>query len=161
VLYRIDNDDRLAGYDPAFRHFATANGAPDLPEQWLGRSLWDATGSSEINMVFRSLIGRARQGCQVRVPSRCDTPSLTRFIEIEIVADAQGHVAFTSRLTRARFKRELAAEASTAHEPLRMCASCFRVEAGGWHDAEQVVAERGLLLGDVVPDVTHGTCPDC
>jgi hypothetical protein len=48
-----------------------------------------------------------------------------------------------------------------AHTLLRMCAWCFRVEDDGWHGAEHVVAERGLLLGAPLPDVTHGICPDC
>jgi hypothetical protein len=162
MVYVIDGDDRLEGFDAAFRYFALANGAPDLAEQWVGRSLWQASASSEINMVFRSLVGRARQGRPVSVPTRCDTPHLERFIQMDIAASAGGRVAFRSSVTRARFKRTEAGEpAGPAHDSLRMCAWCFRIEDDGWHGAEHVVAERGLLLGAPLPDVTHGICPDC
>ena len=164
MIYLIDGDDRLESFDHAFRYFAVANGAPDLPEQWVGRSLWASTASSEINMVFRSLVGRARQGRPVSVPSRCDTPHLERFIQMDIAASGGGRVAIRSSVTRARFKPAVAEDPPAvlaAREPLRMCAWCFRIEDGGWHGAERVVADRGLLLGTALPDVTHGICPDC
>jgi hypothetical protein len=164
MLYAIDDDDRLVEFDSAFRSFAIAGGAPQLPEQWLGRSLWEATASSEINMVFRSLVGRARLGQAVSVPTRCDAPPLERHVKIDIALRDDGLLTFTSRVTRARFTLGAAAQhpPRQVHDRLRMCAWCFRIEEhDGWYGAEHVVAEHGLLMGGPIPDVTHGICPDC
>ena len=124
IVYVIDSRDRLTAFDPAFRAFAEASGAPGLPEQWLRRSLWESTGSSEINMVIRSLVGRARQGQAVTVPTRCDSPHLERFVALEIAAAGDGAVTFTATVTRARLTH--AAPDHLTH----MCAACFRVVDG-------------------------------
>jgi hypothetical protein len=133
IVYAIDSHDRLTAFDPAFRSFAAASGAAGLPDEWLGRSLWESTASSEINMVIRSLVGRARQGQLVSVPTRCDSPHVERFVQMEIAARPDGEVRFTLTVTRARFTGEL------ADARLHVCRWCFRA----------------------VPGVTHGTCPDC
>ena len=129
----IDSHDRLAAFDPAFRAFAGASRAAGLPDEWLGRSLWESTARAEINLVFRSLVARARQGQPVNVPTRCDAPHLERFVLMQIAADAGGEVTFTSTVTRARFTGEL------ADARLHVCRWCFRA----------------------VRAVTHGICPDC
>ena len=121
MLYVIDPDDRLVAFDSAFRAFAVASGVPALPEEWLGRSLWEAGASPEIDMVFRSLVARARQGLPVSVPTRCDSLRVERFVQMEITAAADGRVAFSSKLTRMRAK-----EGTTPATPLRACAWCFR-----------------------------------
>ena len=139
---------------------------PGLPEQWLGRSLWETSESSQVNMVFRALVERARSGAPVRVPARNDSPSLLGFVEISLAAGPDGEVAFTSQLTGARFanSRKATNRFITVLNPddvLQVCAWCFRVNGDGWRGIEDIVAERGLLLGDEVPEVTHGICPDC
>jgi hypothetical protein len=168
MVHRIDAHDRLIGFDSAFRAFAAANGAPDLPEQWLGRSLWDVTSSSQINMVFRSLVERARRGVPVKVPGRCDSPSLLGFVEMALTGRPDGEVEISSMLIGARFANALKRTnrfntVANPEDVLRVCAWCFRVDADGdgWRGIEEVVAERGLLLRDEAPDVTHGICPDC
>jgi hypothetical protein len=161
MVYRIDKHDRLVGFDYAFRAFATATGAPGLPEQWLGRAIWESSDRSEINMVFRALVARARGGRHVAVPTRCDTPHLMRRIEMTIEGGDDGEVTLTSQVTAARFKHDAPDPVAYTQELLRMCAWCFQIETDGWHGAEHVVAERGLLLGDVPPDITHGICPTC
>jgi hypothetical protein len=166
MVHTIDAHDRLIGFDPAFRAYAAANGAADLPEQWLGRSIWEASASSQVNMVFRSLVERARAGTAVRVPARCDSPSLLGFVEISLAAGPDGEVTFTSQLTGARFANSSKATNRfiTVIDPdqvLRMCAWCFRVDDDGWRGIEDIVNEQGLLLRDEAPEVTHGICPDC
>jgi hypothetical protein len=166
MVHRIDAHDRLVGYDAAFSAYAAANGAPDLPEQWLGRSLWEASANSQTNMVFRALVERARAGTAVKVPARCDSPSLLGFVEISLSAGADGAVTFTSQLTGARFahSRKATNRFITVLDPdavLRVCAWCFRVDGDGWRGIEDVVAEHGLLLRDEAPEITHGICPDC
>jgi hypothetical protein len=162
MVYRIDKHDRLIGFDFAFRAFAIATGAPELPEQWVGRPIWQSSERSELNMVFRALVARARGGQHVVVPTRCDTPHLMRRIEMTIDAAGDGEVTFTSRVTSARFKSEPTLPAAPPpQELLRMCAWCFQIETDGWHGAEHVVAQRGLLLGEIPPDITHGICPTC
>ena len=156
MVHRIDADDRLIGFDDAFRRFAEANGEPGLCDEWLGRSLWEAIASAEINTVFRSLVERARRGRTITVPSRCDAPGLARCVDITLVPGPRGEVAFLSRVTAARFDAPV-----TSDELLRMCAWCLRIESDGWRGAEEVVAQHGLLLGQLVPEITHGICPDC
>jgi hypothetical protein len=166
MVHRIDAHDRLIGFDDAFRAFAEANGAPELPEQWLGRSLWEASASSQVNMVFRALVERARAGTAVKAPARCDSPSLLGFVEIALTAGPDGEVTFTSHLTGARFANSRKATnrfitVVNPDEVLRMCAWCFRVDADGWRGIEDIVCERGLLLREEAPEITHGICPGC
>ena len=166
MVYRIDAHDRLAGYDAAFAAFAASTGVPDLPEQWIGRSIWECSSSSQMNMVYRALVERARAGTAVKVPLRSDSPSLLRFVELTLSAQSDGEVTFRSTLTGARFAdaREQTNRFITVADPdeaLRVCAWCFRVDSEGWRGIEEVVAEQGLLLRDQSPEVTHGICPDC
>ena len=166
MVYRIDAHDRLIGYDGAFQAFAVSNGVPDLPEQWLDRALWETSASSQVNMVFRALVERARGGAAVVVPTRCDSPSLLRFAEVSLTAAPDGEVTFTTKLTGARFAeaRKQTNRFITVLDPddvLRVCAWCFRVDSRGWRGIEEVVTEQGLLLRDAPPEVTHGICPDC
>jgi hypothetical protein len=166
MVHRIDVHDRLIAFDDAFRNFAVANGAPTLPDEWLGRSIWETSESSQVNMVFRALVERARAGQAVRVPARCDSPSLLRFVQFSLTAGPDGEVTFSSELTGARFpnSRKQTNRFITVLNPdqvLRVCAWCFRVDSDGWRGIEDIVAEQGLLLDDEVPEITHGICPDC
>jgi hypothetical protein len=121
MVYVIDSHDRLTAFDPAFRAFAAANGAPGLPDEWLGRTIWKAGASTEINMVIGSLVCRARRGQAVSVRTRCDSPLLERFVQMELAAGPDGAVTFTSTAIRARLKQP------GPGQVLRMCPGCFRV----------------------------------
>lgn len=160
MVHRIDSQDRLIEFDAAFRCFADANGVPELAEHALGRPLWDFMDSDDAGDLFRGLVARARAGHPATVETRCDSPHVTRFVEMTISANVVGEVQFTSRLTAARYRDVPEVEVGEP-ELLRLCAWCFRAERDGWRDIEAVVEADGLLQRATKPVVSHGICPSC
>jgi hypothetical protein len=158
VVYRIDADDRLVYADGAFHRFALASGVPDLPERWLGQSIWRCIGDDEMRAIFTALVGRARAGHRLTVNTRCDTPSVGRTIVMEIVPAGDGAVEFRCELDQARI---LAAPQPSSRELLLVCAWCYRAERDGWRDIEEVVASERLLERSTVPMISHGICDGC
>jgi hypothetical protein len=159
VVYRIDSNDVLVHVDGAFRRFAAAAGVPDLPDDALGRSLWNFIEDDELRAVYAALVARARDGHPVHVETRCDSPSIASNVEMDITLRADGDVEIACRAGSARLITPALASGS---ELLRICAWCYRAESGGaWRAIEDVVAEQHLLERPTVPVVTHGICDAC
>lgn len=158
MIYRIDSNDDLVYADGAFHRFADAAGVPNLPLEWLGKSLWACIADDELRAVFMALVARARTGRTVAFNTRCDSPSLHRHVAMEIGPAPDGGVEFRCRLGSA----ELAApDRPTTRELLRLCAWCYRADHDGWRDIEDVVATERLLERTTMPIVTHGICDAC
>lgn len=159
MIYRIDSEDRLTYADGAFNRFADATGVPDLPAEWLGKSLWACIGDDELRAVFVALVARARSGRTVTFSTRCDSPSLQRMVEMEIAPCGDGGVEFRCTLGEAAQTTPLG---SSCCDLLRVCAWCYRARCGDvWRDIETVVADRQMLEHPDMPIITHGICDDC
>ena len=158
MVYRIDANDRLVYADGAFRRFAAAAGVPDLPDRWIGQSLWRCIDDDELRAVFVALVGRARAGHPLTVNTRCDSPNVARAIAMEISSTGDGGVEFRCGLAETRI---VAAPEPSSRELLRVCAWCYRADYDGWRGIEEVVATEHLLERATVPIITHGICDAC
>jgi hypothetical protein len=159
VIYRIDSNDRLVYSDGELQGLAGAVGAPRLPAEWLGRSLWTCFADDELRAVFAALVARARSGRTVAFTTRCDSPSLQRSVDMEIAPWADGGVEFRCRLGSAALPGD---DPARCCDLLRVCAWCHRAQSDGeWVDIEHVVAAQHLLEHAAMPVVTHGICDAC
>ncbi len=158
MVYRIDSNDKLVYVDGAFRRFAEAAGVPELPDRWLGQSLWRCIGDDDLRSVFVALVGRARAGNGVTIHTRCDSPNVARSVVMEIAPTGAGGIEFRCHLSDSRLR---SAPEPSSRELLRVCAWCWRANYHGWRGIEEVVETEGLLTRAAVPVVTHGICDAC
>jgi hypothetical protein len=159
MVYRIDSNDVIVHVDGAFRRFAAAVGVPELPENALGRELWSFIADEELRALYSALVARARGGRVVQVETRCDSPTLSRTVQMDISLLPNGEVEIACKLGGVRLRSPALPSGS---ELLRLCAWCYRADRGGtWRGIEEVVADERLLEQPIVPLVTHGICDDC
>ena len=167
-VHRIDADDVIVFVGEDWRDFARANGAPGLAEVE-GKSLWDFVVGPDVRDIYRHMLDRVREdGGSVAFPFRCDSLTLRRFLEMEIVPARGGEVEFRSRLVAVDERPELIALLTAeSGEPAssRVVVSCswcrrFRLEAG-WVEPEEAIRELGLFGGVPAPRISHGICEDC
>lgn len=152
VSYRIDRDGLLTAFNPHWDRFAAANGSPDLAGKKIrGRLLWSFIHDPETRHAHHTLIHRARaRGGLSKLPFRCDSPALRRYMDMDILPLDDGGIEYRCRTLRMepRASIPLTAPGRDASGPLlRMCSGCTRVELGDnrWVEIEEAVAPRGLL----------------
>ncbi len=167
VVIHLDLDDRIVFVNEAFDRFARANGAPELAGgAVLDRPLWEFVTGDEVRQLTRVLLARARSGHPIeRVPYRCDSPTLRRYMQMTFEPLPRDRLAITS------FERHieprpanplLRQEPATEGTPLRMCSWCRRVDLGGdyWVEAEEAILILKLFEADHPPPIAHTICPD-
>ncbi len=117
--------------------------------------------------LYDILLDRVRaEQIVIRVPLRCDSPTLRRWLELEMAPRPADGVAFTSRELRTEARDPVIAfdrPASSAAPLVRMCSWCKKVETqrATWLEVEQAVPQLGLFAVSEVPGITHGICPEC
>jgi hypothetical protein len=168
LSYAIDDQDRLIRLDDGYYRFAAENGWDGAGDS-LGRSLWDFVDGNEVKKVQRLLLRRVREGVrEVELPFRCDSPDVTREMDIRIAADRTGRVVLFSARLRDEEEREepqplLDPDAPRAEgDFLSMCAWCdrFLVE-GEWVEVEEAAKRLELFRRREMPMLDHGICPEC
>jgi hypothetical protein len=162
VVYRIDAADLIVSVNAAFDEFARANGAEGLSEEVVGRSIFDFIAGSEVSMLWRMLLARARAGVALTIPYRCDADDVRRELTMDLVRGADGSIDFVSTTVSVSARPPLAlfAPEHRSERLLKACSWCCRFEVGAWVEAEEAVRRLGLL-SEVAPRLTHGMCPEC
>lgn len=168
VVYRIDHEDRLAGFNDGWLAFAGANGGQELePLRILGRPLWDFLADLTTKHLYRSMVQRVRQGGRpVRFRFRCDAASRRRLLAMEITADMVGGAQFRVTSVQEEPRQSvplLEPEHGREARLLSMCGWCKRIllPTDGWVEVEEAVGALGLFGGAPLPGITHGMCPTC
>ncbi|MDJ0867560.1 MAG: hypothetical protein QNK03_15740 [Myxococcota bacterium] len=168
TAYRIDGEGALVWVSPEWTRFARANGAPELSEpDILGRSLWDFIEGGETRLLYEMLFDRAvRESARLRLPFRCDSPELRRFMQLDILPQGDGSLELRGLLLREQPRPRVALFDPTllrSSDTLRVCSFCKRipVEGLGWLDVEEAVARLDLLADARPPRLSHGVCPAC
>lgn len=167
-IYRLDALDRITHVNRAWLSFAVENESDALtPEAVLRRPLWDFIADNETRHVYRMILSRVRSsGKEVRLPFRCDSPSIRRFMEMEISPLPEGAVEFKCRLLRAESRPSvglLDPAADRSGEFVQICGWCkrIRLDTGEWVETEEAVKRLDLFGAKKLPRLTHGICPDC
>jgi hypothetical protein len=166
IVYRVDEQDRLSGFNEEWDRFALANAAPHLESRLiLGRRLWDFVSDAPTRSLYRQLLQRARSGRSAAFDFRCDSPTLKRTLRLSLLPGAPGEVELsvdTLRLEPRPYAALLDPAAPKAGALVRACGWCKRVWCGsGWHEVEDAVELLGLMREGAAPPLTHGLCPDC
>lgn len=165
--YQLDADYRLVSVDRAWTAFAVANDAPELvPPGPLGRPIWTFISDSTTKHLYERMLDRVMAGGPpIRVPIRCDAPTLRRFLDLSVARGPAG-VIITTTVTRVEPRpavRLMDREARRSPgEMLVMCSWCKRIRTpAGWVEAEEAILRLGLFEADALPEITHGMCPQC
>lgn len=170
--YDVDANGCITFVDEGWRQFAITNGAPHYADSasLYGRALLSFISDNTTRHVYAVLMDRVRaERAAVRVPFRCDSPGLRRWLELEMTPGDKGGIAFVSRELRSEPREPVPASSTAVAVPgveaalIRMCSWCKRVDAGAsrWLEIEQAITELGLFAEPRVDAITHGICPDC
>lgn len=160
ILYRIDGADVLTDAGGGWDEFARANGGIG---QVVGRPLWHFVTGTDVRAVWSLLLRRVREvGGPLAFLYRCDAPGVRRLMQMELLADSDGYVAFRSTQIKAASVDTYVGrwEQGTCRDAIVVCGWCARVQLDSWVSPEQAAAELGLTGGRAAR-LSHGVCETC
>ncbi|MGE0864585.1 MAG: hypothetical protein AB7P34_11855 [Vicinamibacterales bacterium] len=165
MVYRVDADGCLTFVNAGWDAFAVENRTPELMGATArGRAVIDFIAGPETRHIYARLLARAREGVQVTLSFRCDSPSQRRYLSLAIAACGGDEVEFRSRLLMVQPRSSVAVlepDRPRSDALLTLCSWCNRGRIGDrWAEIEDVVTELRLFEAEV-PKLTHGMCPQC
>lgn len=169
LIHRIDDQDRIIFVNNDWLSFAMENGAPHLTESAVtGKSIWDFITGWPVKHLYLLLINRVRRTPELKVtiPVRCDSPTLRRFMELDVSSPGQGIVEFKTRIVRLE-RRDRAVLSprppQTPSGPLLMCSICSRVQTSNmeWLEIDEAIRRYELFSGGNLAQLSHGVCRSC
>lgn len=166
-VHAVDSEGRLRSVNDEWVEFARENGAPWLTrEAVVGRSLWDFMAGRETRHLSRLLLEKAlKEDRRIKVPYRCDSPELRRFMDMEIVNAGGGLVEFRSTILKVEPREPvllLVPGAPRSGEYLAICSWCRRARVDSrWVELDEAVRTLDLFSSSSLPQLTHGICPEC
>lgn len=166
-IHTIDRNDIIIDLNDTWLRFALENDAPHLTYQAVvGRSLWAFIAGAETHHIYRLLLKQIRQSQQrVVFTHRCDSPTLIRYIQMEIIPAANGIVEFRNQLLLQKQRDPvplLDPAVQRTSEMLKMCSWCNRLLCDQmWLLLEEAINYLGLFGASQLPQITHGICPAC
>lgn len=166
-VHRIDAEDRICFVNEMWLTFATENDWPDGAAAVLGSPLMSHIADAQTRHIYRLLIDRVRDtGHPLHFHYRCDSPGLRRFMEMRMTAGPKGEIEFRSRVLRLERRDPIPVLDSTlphrGGNPLQICSWCKAIYArAAWLTLEEAVNTLDVLTDAVLPELTHGICPDC
>jgi hypothetical protein len=165
--YELDSEDRIRRFNQPWAEFARENGADHLVDAVVGTSIWDWVAGMEVEHLYRLLFARVRSTKErTRLPFRCDSPDVRRFMELHISPRPDGGLRCDARLQRAEPRSHvpvLDVRRPRSGAFLRICSWCRRVRVDAperWLEIEQAMSAL-RLLEDPPPPITHTICDDC
>jgi len=167
LRYTVDPANRIVAIDGPWDEFAEAGGAPDLTRRSvLGRPLFDYLSGPEAEELVGLLLERVRLGAQVRMSFRCDSPSLRRFMRLEMRGMADGNVACESTVEREQARPPqplLDPTMARSDDLLIVCGWCKKVKLAEdrWVEVEEAVGVLAFSEMEALPRLSHGICDPC
>ena len=167
LVYRLNARDEICFVGEGWARFAEENDAPGLaPERVLNVPLWEFISDAETRLVYREIVGRAREGRPSGFTFRCDAPARRRLMRMEVVPHGGDGVQFEVTRLRAETRPHQAlldVTAQRTEELLRVCSWCKKFDVGGetWEEVEVAVTRLGLFEREAMPRLTHGMCGPC
>lgn len=166
--YTVDAHDTITGVSPLWLGFARENGAAQLTaEAVIGQDLWRFICGTETIQFYRAILQRVRTTARrIVVPFRCDSPTLRRYMRLDITRGDQGAVQFEGILEHVEPMTRLNLLDPVfprSHEVLTMCSCCKRVllEPHGWLNIEDAAARLHLFEQEQAPHVRQAVCFEC
>jgi hypothetical protein len=165
--YIINKDDRIVFVNDEWDEFAVTNGGrPLLSKKVLYQSIWNFINDLTSVYLYREILKKVRNGQDLNFNIRCDSPSLRRFLEVNITLQENERVLFENRLLKEESRtaqKILESGILRSKEVLIICSWCNRAETGKdkWQEIETAVKDLGLFERNSYPGLSHGMCPDC
>ena len=166
--YQLDANDVLVSVSDDWLAFARENGASELvAESVVGKSLWDFIPDEPTRTLYRDVFATVRATDQpVVVPFRCDSPTLQRFMRLEVRHHPGCGIDLRSILVRAEpCERQLLLDrtARQSHNCVTMCSCCKQVlvEPHGWLSLEEANRHPRLCLVGKRPHIRYEVCTAC
>jgi len=165
-VHGIDAEDRIAHVNDAWLTFARENAYENAGGGVLGQPLWSFIADVATQALYEVVLEKVRNDAiAISLPYRCDSPSLRRFMRLDMVPRFDYGVDFCSRVIRLESRPEpllLTAE-DRSDEFIRMCSWCKRVATPNntWVEVETAIELLGLFDEPRLPGITHGVCPEC
>lgn len=104
----------------------------------------------------------------MRLPFRCDSPAMKRWMETELSSAGDGDVQLTTHIVRTERRAPVvfldSHPSGSCAETLNCCGWCNAVQAGAapWQELEDLLAARlGWPGREDSVQVHHGPCPRC
>ena len=168
-VYCIDEADIIVSVSPNWESFARENAwASELtPNKVVGHPLWDFIEDPETRHLYQELFKKVRTGKSCRsIPLRCDSPRERRFLSLGITLQQDDHIEITSTILKTERRdpiRLLEKDQPRSTDLLRICSMCKKIAAtrNNWVEIEEGLAQLKLFEARMVPQLTHGVCPDC
>lgn len=168
IVYHLDDEDRFIRLSPNWSRFARDNDGSELadPERVLGRRIWEFVDGLTVRSLYRMFFDRVRgDGEPIRVPLRCDGPTIRRMLELEISRPAPGTLTLRSQTLWTQTRPAVSLldrRAERQASIVTICSFCLKLLCGKqWLEAEQAVAAMDLFGETPPPELSHGVCPDC
>lgn len=166
--YAVDARDTIVSVSPEWLAFARENGAPELTEQAVtGRSLWHFIDGTATVRLYQAILQRVRSTAEPTVlPFRCDSPTLRRYMRLEINSQPDAGIRFDGWLERVEPCTRLNlldVQFARGENVLTLCSMCKRalVEPAGWLELEDAAARLHLFEEKQVPQLRQTVCPRC
>ena len=167
ITYRIDKSDLICYINKNWIHFAEENNYQLEDHQGiLGTSLWAYISNPETIQIYQTLIFKVREDRQsIKVPYRCDSPALKRYMEMQIKPAGDDTIEFKNYTIKI-FRRPpvplLDPKHPRNHSLMIMCSWCKKVNTSlGWLETEEAVQKFYLFDNPVLPKISHGICNTC
>ncbi|MCG6969794.1 MAG: hypothetical protein LJE85_08520 [Gammaproteobacteria bacterium] len=169
VIYRIDANNQLIDVDENWDRFALANDSPQLVRALVVRKpLFELISDPLSGHLYKLLIERVKHtGKTISFKFRCDSPAMRRYMHMEMVRQVENDGVCFKSTTEREEPREpvelLAPHAKRSDDLVIICSWCKRVKVSEdqWLDIEQGIQRLGLFDAEVLPQLSHGMCPDC
>jgi len=168
VIYQIDQNDFLVFFNDQWDLFAQDNDGPHLKsENIYNRKIWDFIHDAETRHLHETLLKRVRSNNTIlNMPFRCDSPTLRRFMEMDILLQVDGKIEYRCRVIKTQLRNAVQVVAGNIQEErpfLRMCSWCKKIDVGNnsWVEIEDGIAFLGLLSQAIVPQISHTICEIC
>lgn len=168
IRYKINAADEIVEVGGGWDMFAIENDSP--PELSSGsiiyRRFWDFVSGNTIEHVYRRMFSKVRAGETLDFSFRCDSPSLRRFLVLQMKPLGDGGIEIVTETVcteEREFQELFSINAPKAGEVVVACSWCNKIKTGEnvWQEAEDAVSELGLFEKDILPPLSHGMCDDC
>lgn len=168
--YQLNRRDQIIEVDDGWLRCAKEAGDSDLlPARILRRSLWEFIADPRTRLLQGALLRKVRSTRKpIRLPFRCDSPEMKRWMEMELTSSAGGEVDVTTSVVRTEPRARIAClaphESRSPAEILNCCGWCnaVRVGDGPWQEVEELLCARpGWPASDDSVELRHQLCPRC
>jgi len=160
--YWLNSEDAIIAVGSTWDTFAGENEGPGVVSGLIvGRSLWEFISGDPTRMWLSSILTLARiRDETVSRPYRCDSPTVKRFMNLEIKKGADGSLHLVHSLVRVEAMSvpcRVNPSPSAGKKMMQRCSVCNRFNtAKGWMEAEDLDTPVGSPIA-----VIYAVCSDC